>query len=89
MSSRGGRSVGDLPRTTNPRGLFHARSFLLIHVAMVIATYRHSVFHGFVGLSAAVHELSHAIAFRTRRLNKFFYPLLAFLTSTCFFGTGA
>ena len=86
----------DLTRKSDLRGLLHAGSFLLIYlvttaaallfflreqwVAMVIAAYVHSVFTGFVGMGAAVHELSHGTAFRTQWLNTFFYKLFAFLT---------
>ena len=78
------------------RGVAHAGSFLLIYllttaaalyfflqgmwVPMVIAAYIHSVFHGFLGMGAAVHELSHRTAFKTKGLNELFYRLFAFLT---------
>jgi fatty acid desaturase len=78
------------------KGLAHAGSFLLIYLAttgtalyfflnqmwipMVIAAYVHSMFTGFVGMGAAVHELSHGTAFKTRWLNQFFYKTFAFLT---------
>jgi len=78
------------------RGALQAGSFLLIFLAttaialffflkrmwvpMVIACYVHSLFHQMVGMSAAVHELSHGTPFKTRRANEFFYKLFCFLT---------
>ena len=89
-------ALRELTKKSDLRGLLHAGSFLLIYlatvgaalyffleqqwVAMVIAAYIHSMFHGFVGMGAAVHELSHGTAFRTKWLNEFFYRLFAFLT---------
>ena len=86
----------ELTQKSDLRGLLHAGSFLLIYltttgitlffflnrmwIPMVISAYVHSMFHGFVGMGAAVHELSHGTAFKTRRLNDFFYRLFAFLT---------
>jgi fatty acid desaturase len=86
----------ELTAQNDLRGLAHAGGFVLIYllttgvalyfflrrlwVPMVIAAYVHSLFHGFVGMGAAVHELSHRTAFRTRWLNELFYRLFAFLT---------
>ena len=85
-----------LTRRSDFRALLHAGGFLLVFaattatavffflnqmwVAMVVACYVHSMFHGFVSMAAAVHELSHGTAFRTKRLNEFFYKLFSFLT---------
>ena len=49
-------------------------------VPMVVACYVHSMVHGFVGMEAAVHELSHGTPFKTKWLNEFFYRLFSFLT---------
>ncbi len=86
----------ELTQKSDLRGLAHALSFLLIYLAttaitlyfflnqmwlpMVIAAYVHSMFHGFVGMGASVHELSHGTAFKTKWLNEFFFRLFAFLT---------
>lgn len=83
------------------KGLVHAGSFFLIYCAttflclffflhrlwvpMVIAAYIHSVFNGFLGMGAAVHELSHRTAFRTRWLNELFFRLFAFLSWNSYF----
>lgn len=86
----------EFTRRSDLRGLLHAGGFLLVFAAtagtavyffltrqwaaMVVACYVHSMFHGFVGMAAAVHELSHGTAFRTKALNEFFYRLFSFLT---------
>ena len=59
-----------------------ALHFFLVNawIPMVVAAYVHSVFTGFVGMGAAVHELSHGTAFKTKWLNEFFYRLFCFLT---------
>jgi fatty acid desaturase len=49
-------------------------------VPMVITCYVHSLFQQMIGMSAAVHELSHGTAFKSRRVNDFFYYLFCFLT---------
>ncbi len=85
-----------LTKKSDIRGLLHAGSFLLIYLAttaiplwfylqqqwvwMVVTAYLHSMFTGFVGMGAAVHELSHGTAFKTQWLNGFFYKFFAFLT---------
>ena len=89
-------TLRELTKKSDLRGLLHAGSFLLIYlgtiglalhffltgqwVLMVVAAYVHCVFHGFVGMGAAVHELSHGTAFRTKWLNELFYRLFAFLS---------
>ncbi len=49
-------------------------------VAMVVACYVHSMFHQMVGMSAAVHELSHGTVFKTKWINEAFYKVFCFLT---------
>lgn len=86
----------ELTRRSDLRGFLHAGTFLLIYVtttalclllflrqqwvAMVAMCYIHSVFHGFMGKGASVHELSHNTAFKTKQFNDFFFRLFAFLT---------
>jgi fatty acid desaturase len=86
----------ELTQRSDLRGLLHAGSFLLIYltttaialyfflqemwIAMVAAAYVHSMFHGFLGMGASVHELSHGTAFKSKWLNNFFFRLFAFLT---------
>jgi fatty acid desaturase len=78
------------------RGFLQAGSFLLIYAAtvylsyyffaqrlwvpMVAACYVHCMFHGFVGMEAAAHELSHGTPFKSKWVNEFFYHLFCFLT---------
>ena len=78
------------------RGLIQAGSFLLIYaatvyfsyfffarrmwLAMAAACYVHCMFHGFVGMEAAVHELSHWTPFKRKWLGDIFYYLFSFLT---------
>jgi fatty acid desaturase len=82
-------------------GFLHSFAFLMIYVAttaitlifflkqmwvaMAIAAYTHSIFVGFVGMGAAVHELSHGTAFKRKWLNNFFFKLFAFLTWNSYF----
>ena len=86
----------ELNRRSDLRGLTQAGSFLLIYLStaflscyfflqqhwilMVITCYIHSIFLGFMGMGAAVHELSHNTPFKTKWLNEFFYRLFCFLT---------
>jgi fatty acid desaturase len=49
-------------------------------IPFVLACYAFSVFQGFLGMEAAVHELSHQTPFKTRWLNEAFYGIFAFLT---------
>ena len=49
-------------------------------VAMALACYVHGMLFRFLSQAAAVHELSHGTAFKTRALNEFFYQLFCFLT---------
>lgn len=78
------------------RGLLQAGSFLLIYIGlaflgvyfflehiwipMAAICYLHSIFSSYVGMEAAVHELSHGTPFKSQRLNEFFYRLFCFLT---------
>jgi fatty acid desaturase len=85
-----------LTERSDAQGLLQVGSILLIFVAtaylsyfffarrlwapMVAAAYLHCVFHGFIGMQAAVHELSHGTPFRTKWLNEAFYGLFCFLS---------
>ncbi|MFP4377114.1 MAG: fatty acid desaturase [Spirochaetales bacterium] len=89
-------TLRELTTKSDLRGLLHAGSFLLLFLGtlalpvyfffqeqwvwMVVTAYVHCMFHGFVGMGAAVHELSHQTAFKTKWLNNFFYKLFAFFT---------
>jgi fatty acid desaturase len=83
-------------RKSDLRGWLQAGSFLLVFacttaaatwlftlklwVPMLAVCYVHSLFHQMIGMAAAVHELSHGTAFRSRKVNDFFYGLFCFLT---------
>ena len=85
-----------LTQRSDMQGFIQAGSFLVIYlctvslsyyfflrqlwIPMVIMCYIHSIFHGFVGMGAAVHELSHGTPFKTKWINEFFYKLFCFLT---------
>jgi fatty acid desaturase len=85
-----------LTRRSDLRGLLQAGSFLLIYgasvyltlffflrslwIPMIAAAYLHCAFHGFLGMEAAAHELSHGTPFKSKGLNEFFYKLFCFLT---------
>ena len=89
-------SMRQLTSRSNTRGLLQTGSFLSIYagliylsyfffvrhlwIPMVATCYVHSVFHCFMGMEAAVHELSHGTPFKTKKLNEFFYRLFCFLT---------
>ncbi len=78
------------------RGWIQSGSFLLIYAAltalaiyffsvrwwipMIVACYLHSLFVNMMGISAAVHELSHGTPFKTKAVNEFFLYLFSFLT---------
>ena len=49
-------------------------------VPMILTSYLHSMMHGFMGMEASVHELSHGTAFKTKWLNEFFYRFFCFLS---------
>jgi fatty acid desaturase len=86
----------ELTKRSDLRGLLQAGSFLLIFlgtlslsvyffllklwIPMVITAYVHCCFHNFVGMEAAVHELSHRTPFKSKGLNEVFYRLFCFLT---------
>jgi fatty acid desaturase len=86
----------ELTQASDVRGFLQAGGFLLIYlctasaacyfflqqqwIPMAIAAYVHCMFHGFVGMEAAVHELSHGTPFKTKRVSEFFYRLFCFLT---------
>ncbi len=83
-------------RKSDLKGWLQAGSFLLIFagttaaafyffsvrlwIPMIIVCYIHSLFHQMVGMSAAVHELSHGTVFKSKAPNEFFYYLFCFLT---------
>jgi fatty acid desaturase len=85
-----------LTQTSDVRGALQAGGFLLIFLGtlslstyfflqrmwlpMVAAGYLHCMFHGFVGMEAAVHELSHGTPFKTKRVSEWFYRLFCFLS---------
>lgn len=91
----------ELTRPNDTKAFLHAGSFLLIYVGtsaitlvlflmelwawMAIAAYVHSMFVGFVGMGAAVHELSHGTAFKNKKLNNFFFKTFAFLSWNSYF----
>ncbi len=49
-------------------------------IPMVGACIFHGLFSNFLGMEAAVHELSHKTPFKSRWLNELFYGIFAFLT---------
>lgn len=77
-------------------GFLQAFSFLLVYLGlgflavwfflhrqwglMAAACVAHSIFLDYVGMEAAVHELSHGTPFKTKWLNEFFFRLFSFLT---------
>jgi len=85
-----------LTAKSDVKGFFQAGGFLLVYLAlgalafwlftiklwipMIISCYVFSMFTFFVSMAAAVHELSHGTAFRTKAYNEFFYNLFCFLT---------
>ncbi len=89
-------TLRQLAQRSDWKGLLHAGAFLLIYagsvavntwfflqglwVPLIIGCYLHSMFASFMGIEAAVHELSHGTVFKTKWLNSFFYRLFAFLT---------
>ena len=78
------------------KGWLQAGSFLLVYLAttalalyfflerwwipMVVVCYLHAMFQQMIGMSAAVHELSHGTPFKTKAVNEVFYHLFCFLT---------
>jgi len=86
----------ELTQPSDARGIRQAGGFLLIYlctvflsyyffrqrqwIPMTIMVYIHCMFHGFVGMEAAVHELSHGTPFKTKGLSEVFYRLFCFLT---------
>ena len=92
----GKETLARLTRRSDARGLLQSGSFLLVYLAtaslalfffmnemwvpMIAACYLHSVFHGFIGMEAAVHELSHGTPFKTKWLNELFYRIFSFLS---------
>jgi len=92
----GREALKEFTQKSDLKGWLQAGSFFLIFalttaaafyffrtrqwVAMVVLCYFHSLFQGMVGMSAAVHELSHGTVFVNKRVNEFFYKLFCFLT---------
>lgn len=78
------------------KGFLQACSFLVLYAGlaflgvwfflnkqwglMAAACVVHSIFLDFVGMEAAVHELSHGTPFKTKWLNELFYRIFSFLT---------
>lgn len=91
----------ELTKPNDIKALTHSLSFVAIYalttavslyfffqqmwIPMVLAAYVHSMFVGFVGMGAAVHELSHGTAFKNKKLNNFFFKLFAFLSWNSYF----
>lgn len=48
--------------------------------ATVLLIFIHGTFFNFLGMFTGVHELAHKTAFKSKRLNEFFYALLGILT---------
>jgi fatty acid desaturase len=81
---------------SDTRGLLQSGNFLFMYAAtvylpffffvrrarlpMAVVSYLHCMFHRFVGMEAAVHELSHGTPFKSKWLNEFFCRLFSFLT---------
>ncbi|TVQ37774.1 MAG: hypothetical protein EA384_11135 [Spirochaetaceae bacterium] len=86
----------ELTERSDARALAHALGFLLMYLAsaslnvylflrglwvpMVVGCYLHAIIVNYMGMGAAVHELSHRTAFKTKWLNEVFLHLFAFLT---------
>jgi len=78
------------------KGWLQAGSFLLVYlvtggfalvfflkewwIPMVLVCYAHAMFQQMIGMSAAVHELSHGTPFKTKGVNELFYHVFCFLT---------
>ena len=89
-------TLRNLTKRSDLRGWIQAGSFLVIYAAltglaifffsmrwwapMVIVCYLHSLFVNMMGISAAVHELSHGTPFKTKWVNEVFLYLFSFLT---------
>ncbi|MFP4551491.1 MAG: fatty acid desaturase [Spirochaetales bacterium] len=94
-------TLRELTTPSDFKGFLHSFAFLLIYLATTavtlffflreqwwltgIAAYVHCMFVGFVGMGAAVHELSHGTAFKRKWLNNFFFKLFAFLSWNSYF----
>ena len=86
----------ELTERSDAKALAHAVGFLLLYLAsialnlrffllgwwtpLVAGCFLHAILVNFMGMGAAVHELSHGTAFRTKWLNALFLHLFAFLT---------
>ena len=85
-----------LTKRSNLRGFLQSFGFLLLYacttgvtlylflqkmwVPMFILCYVHASMHSFVGMEAAVHELSHGTPFKSKWLNELFYYLFSSLS---------
>jgi fatty acid desaturase len=85
-----------LTNRSDVKGLLQAGSILFLYIVtvyfsyyffaqrlwvpMVAVCYAHCMFHGFVGMQAAVHELSHGTPFKSKWANEIFYHLFCFLS---------
>ena len=86
----------ELTRRSNLRGLMHILPHLLIVIATgyfafysfknlswpitIAALFLHGTIFNFLGMFTGIHELSHKTAFRSKKLNEFFYYILGILT---------
>lgn len=64
-------------------GLIYAGVVLFLRqmwLPMALVAYFHAVFISYMGMEAAVHEMSHGTPFKTKWLNEIFYFLFSFLT---------
>lgn len=86
----------ELTRRSDWKALRHSMAFLLIYLssiainlilfinglwtALVVTSILHAVFVDYLGMGAAVHELSHGTVFKTSWLNTFFLRLFSLLS---------
>jgi fatty acid desaturase len=89
-------TLREFTQKSDLKGWLQAGSFLLIFiittglalyfflrrwwVPMVAVCYLHSLFQQMIGMSAAVHELSHGTPLKSKPLNELFYHVFCFLT---------
>jgi fatty acid desaturase len=85
-----------LTKRSDLRGLLQAGSFLFMYAGfialavylflrqlwlpMAVVCYFHAIFVDYMGMEAAVHEMSHGTPFKTKWLNEVFYRIFSFLT---------
>lgn len=86
----------ELTQRSDWKALGHALGFLLLYlvsiavnvflflhqlwIPLIITFVLHAILVNYMGMGAAVHELSHGTAFRTKWLNNLFLRIFAFLT---------